>query len=134
MRVRHSLVLILVLVLSACALRNNPNVSPLTKAELNVAYQLEQASLDYENFFIGVGKAKTAGILNDYDIQQFVDVGNNIKKTLETANGVWKKYQTYKDAALREQVIGLLTQINNDLLLLYTRRATLLRSVPEVPR
>lgn len=114
--------LALLLVLSACAVRNNPNISPRTKVELNVAFQLEQAEADYKQFFIDVGRAKKAGVLTASQAQKLAVFGGAVKTSLEAANGRFKVYVTTKDAGILTSIQALLNSVLKDYALMYAER------------
>lgn len=111
------------LAFGGCAVRGNLRITPVTTVELNIAHQLEQAESDYRWFFTSVGRAQELGVLTQAQVDGYIELGNRVKTSLETANRSWKRYHLYKEAILREQVLGLLKQISEDLLGLYARRA-----------
>lgn len=84
--------LILVTLLSACAIKNNPQVNAETQWRLNTASQLSQANKDYVQFFTDVGSAQKSGFLTASQVGELNSVGHNLKTSLEIANQEWAAY------------------------------------------
>lgn len=114
--------LMLCLLFTACAARSNPNLTPGTRNDLNLAFQVKQANDDYTRFFTDVGEARRQGILVTPQVNALNRIGNVVKEALDNANATFKTYQGTKGESDRVKVLGFLKQATDKLAELLTER------------
>ena len=119
-------VLLLCILMTSCAVRNNANLTPGTASDLNIAFQLDQANKDYITFFTDVGNAVRQKILTPGKVQILNQTGNVVKTLLENANATFKTYQVTKDQPARVKVLEYLKQATDKLAELLIQRNALL--------
>lgn len=123
MRTKIALPLLVCLLLTACAIKNNPQVNAETTWRLNTAAQLSQANKDYTQFFTDVGTARKAGYLNNGEVSTLNGVGHNLKTSLEIANQEWSAYVS--GTGTKSAVIAAILKAEEIMLQLTASRANM---------
>ena len=119
-------VLMLCLIVTACAVRNNSNLTPSTASDLNLVFQLDQANKDYTTFFTDVGNAFRQKLLSPAKVQILNQTGDVVKTLLENANATFKTYQVTKDQPTKVKVLEYMKQATDKLAELLIQRNALL--------
>lgn len=117
------LVLVCVALLTACAVKNAPQINAETTWRLNTAAQLSQANKDYTQFFMDVGTAQREGYLNETQVSQLNAAGHNLKTSLEVANQEWAAYVT--GTGTKAAVINAVLKAEEIMLQLTSQRANM---------
>lgn len=115
-----------IMIMAGCAVRHNTNLTPSTASDLNLVFQLNQANKDYVTFFTDVGNAARQNLLAPAKVQILNRTGDVIKTLLETANVTFKTYQSTKDQATKDKVVGYLKEITDKLAELLVQRNQLM--------
>lgn len=121
-------VMAIAVLLSACAVRNAPQLTSGTVRDLQMAYQLTQANKDYTTFFTDVGDARRSGALSNAQVVSLNGIGGRIKTILEQANATFKTYQATKDQTAFQQTAAYLVQVSDLLNNLIVTRTQMLTS------
>ena len=117
--------LLLTLLLSACAIKNAPQVDKETQWRLNTASQLADLQANYITFFTDLGNAQRANLVTTRDVDRLNEIGARLKPAIEVANREWQAYIAAPSDDKRTQVINLLLTAEQVMLELTTRRTNL---------
>lgn len=127
MRLRRlSALPILLILLTACAVRKAPQIDSETQWRLNTASQLQQLESDYRMMFKDVGDAQRQGILTADNVIALNAVGNRLKPAIEDANRLFKAYAASPATDKKAQVISAILVAEQILLELSTKKAQMI--------
>lgn len=89
---KYSALLILLVFLTGCAVKNAPQILPETQWRLNTVSQLTDLQNNYQSFYKDLGDAQRAGRVSAAQVQTANAAGHKLKEAIEYANTVWKGY------------------------------------------
>ena len=121
-----SLLLVLVLLSSSCAVMHAPQINTETQWRLNTVAELNALQNNYLTFFTDVGVAHRAGTLSDNDVNTLNSIGRNFKVAIENANTVWLSYVAAPSGDKKTQVINLLLTAEQIFLNLTTQKTQMI--------
>lgn len=117
--------ILLLLAFSGCAARGNKNLSPTTTWEVNTASLLSTLQDQYKGFYTDVGTAQHSGALTASQVSTLNGAGGPWKTSLETANQLFKQYETTHDDTLKVKVVGLIAEAEQIALTLTTQKQSM---------
>lgn len=127
-RIKISLLLTSVIILSACAVKKAQCVGcdPETLWRLNIGQELKSQQAEYTQFFKDLGDAQRAGTITAQQVTNINVIGHDWKTTLESSNAAYKAYVAAPNTDDKQKIINLITASEQIFIKLTQMRTTLM--------